>query len=551
MKRTYLKIATFLIPAVILSASAIGAPYTGVGPGQSTIGTGGDYASLHDACEAISSTPLTGGPWEFLILNDLEEPVDSTITQASSEGHEITIRPAPGTTPTVRFTRTQTPLWHSWYFFNAHFTVGARPDRSGRAEYIPTHRITIDGSNIPGGNSRDLNFENVAGEEARTLIRVLGGCETVLVKNVNLTCYGVREIASYVGSGVEFWSKPPGPWGPPSAIISGGVVNCKMIYHGAQKARGINLDNSDLSWGRQDVATAFTASNNEIIGFFSGIVASEFKELNIAGNVIHFNPQIDNSWHSFGLGVRCSWASASTATIERNLIRFDHSDSATGITGLSVLGGRNNRILLNNNIITGDFSGSGNRFGLRCDGLGPGSTVAIFHNSIHLGGTDGNFDSAVLSIQEYTYESGHAGTFLLQNNILHAAMPRSYVLQTSSVLNLDSDYNNLVVGEQSRVALYDNTVIEDLAAWQTQGMDANSISLNPFEPAAPSLGTWAGNPGNSSLLFTSFPGPDYLAPALDDVQVDINGTPRPGPEVLMGAHEIAADDTYVEDWRLY
>ena len=54
----------------IIAPGAHAALYDGNGPGQSTIGEGGDYPSLLAACTTISAAPLTGAAWTFLILND-------------------------------------------------------------------------------------------------------------------------------------------------------------------------------------------------------------------------------------------------------------------------------------------------------------------------------------------------------------------------------------------------------------------------------------------------------------------------------------------------
>jgi hypothetical protein len=119
-------------PTVTLELSGLGlaerstvayGPYDGYGPGESTIGAGGDYESLFDACMDVNELPLTGGDWTFRIVSDLFEEYNSYLGQPDTNGNLITFRPALNTSATVTFTTT-TWARYSGESAEGHFLLG-------------------------------------------------------------------------------------------------------------------------------------------------------------------------------------------------------------------------------------------------------------------------------------------------------------------------------------------------------------------------------------------------------------------------------------------
>jgi hypothetical protein len=92
----------------------------------------------------------------------------------------------------------------------------------------------------------------------------------------------------------------------------------------------------------------------------------------------------------------------------------------------------------------------------------------------------------------------------------------------------------------------------------TTGQDMNSVSVNPFEPVSPGLGTWTragagpdGGPAVADLHFSNYPGSVYLAPRIDGLDTDIDGDPRPEAMVIIGADEVPHHRSHVDGWGIY
>lgn len=563
-----------LISAGVLS-NASAALYDGNGPGESTIGTGGDYASLYDACEAISAASLTGGDWDFLILNDLDESLNSSITQTESSSHTITLRPAPGVDATVTFTTTypQPPIRTV-----GHLTVGAKTvyvNSQTTLTYIQTHNITIDGSNTPGDTTQNLTFKNLAGDGARTLIGVMGHCDNITVKNCKLDSYGTYGTGSGAPyslpvAGVDFVQRDLGLGmnAPLAEVQNGGLVqNCEMRKLGNFAAIGVSLNCRGVQtpYFPNRASDSFTVSDNTITSFSLGIRTMGAQTLVIADNTIRPGP---GGPYAIGMHLQPAVAIGSVSYVSGNTITFPKLIQSARLSGIHTRElNSQSETFLDNNVIAGDFSrGTAYTFAPYAYGVlsevEADSTVTLRHNSIAMHGTNivpnltagfhlGGFEAIPLA----SY-----GKAILRNNIVRVGLPMTVAIRTEGTsATIDSDYNDLFaipgsyIGRCEQFPRHEPNP-ETLSWWQAvSGQDTHSSNIDPYVPAGTGLGTWIG-PADSDLAnlhFTAYPGPDYLAPALAEVPADIDGDSRSGELAVMGADTMAIPATRVDEWGLY
>lgn len=558
--------AACLLSALALPVLAL--PYNGAGPGESTIGVGGDYPSLAAACAAIGTAPLTGGDWTFLILNDLTEPQNSSIVQADTGGHTITFRPAPGVQAVITFSNSNPqPSLRTI----GHITVGADRklvDGAVHLIHTPTHNIVIDGSNAPGGTTRHLKLKNTAGPGARTLIGVMGDCHNITVKNCHLESYGAyAESGALAVAGVEYApNRQAGLSGPAHVPQNGLVQNCKIqnFANTPTAAVAVNRPISNFT-----TADQFTFPDNTITSSTTGLEIYCVKNLAVQRNdfQIDCSPAASNV-NLLNAGIMAHpVAKGARMVISRNRVSLANAGKvakADGIVTRELL--TECETLLENNIVTGDFtrtstSPSGTDYhGIRSEAKS-GSTVTLHHNSIAMHGTPVVFNSSAgFLLAPIDAGSSQYGRAILRNNIIRAGMKECVAVQTNgNSSSIDSDFNDLFAVSGAIVGRLGYPPVVgpdpgDLATWQTRsGQDLNSSNLDPYVPAVAGLGTWVGPAGaaDADLHFSAYPGPNYRAPALATVTEDFDGNARPGPLVVMGADEMPHASTRVDEWALH
>jgi len=568
VRKVYFILSLVLALCIVANSSSHAAIYTGTGPGESTIGTGGDYASLNAACEAINNQPLNGGDWTFLILNDLDEPANPSILQDELHGNRITLRPAPGTSSTVTFTTTSVQSSFRTY---GHLTIGAAVYRVPGA-YIrvfkPTHNFIIDGCNVVGGTERNLTFRNIAGAGARTLIAVQGNCDNFTLKNCNLTANGVYQNAANLAygptAGIDFVSNIP--LSTASAIADYPTVeNCFMQYLGTDAAAAISINTAATIITKDTITSAPVISDNHIVGHARGIHVIFPNDAVIARNRIEIPPITPNPYSA--LGIYAYPSLNSRVAITSNTITFPNASIQAGWEGIAYAcwdGG--SFATISNNSISGMRSlgaapSKSNivRYGIRAD-VHKDSTATLSHNSIDMYQSPGDLNvvpfAAAVHLGGLPAGGDNArGLAILRNNILRTTMRNRFAI-TSYLTSptLSSNYNNLFVGPESYYGQKAATWFTTLTAWQAaMGLDQNSISQDPYVSAGPGFGTWAGpmDSAAADLHFTSYPGPLYLAPPLFDVTHDIDGDVRNPTAVVIGADEMEHPNAAVDHWSIY
>lgn len=237
MNQTILRTVTFcksgiLLLALLISASplSLAAPFTGVGPGSSTVGSGGEYATLADAMTAVRTVgSLTGGNWIFYIVSNITETTDAHVG-ANLGTNSITIKPATGVTATINYSSASSSG------LGQHFSIG----RIVGPTNIKTDNFIIDGSNTIGGTSQDLTFTSTA----RRTFGIHGDSDNFQIKNCILPTG--FQITAYAGGLIP---------------NNGQVTNCTFNTNVLDTNLGVSGTNIPSGWTWSDCTFNQTAGN--------------------------------------------------------------------------------------------------------------------------------------------------------------------------------------------------------------------------------------------------------------------------------------------------
>ncbi|MBN1902191.1 hypothetical protein JW926_12775, partial [Candidatus Sumerlaeota bacterium] len=165
---------------------------------------GGDYTSLLQAAQDFNAyAGGCTGDWSLFIKSNLTEPVNVPFGNKTN-GYIVTIKPFTGATPIITFTcPTKNPGWEG------HLVIGSN-DLTTDGDSITTEGmslVVIDGSNTPGGTSRDLTITNTGTNASvnSILAHFVGKTENCIVKN----CRIINNCSGNSGEsiGVEFSSR--------------------------------------------------------------------------------------------------------------------------------------------------------------------------------------------------------------------------------------------------------------------------------------------------------------------------------------------------------
>ncbi|MBU1720234.1 MAG: hypothetical protein KKA07_14300, partial [Bacteroidetes bacterium] len=156
--------------------------------GTWTIGTTGDWPTLYDAFGDIGYNGISGNLTLLLEDETYTETNGVTIDLVpnSSPSRRITIKPAIGITPEIYF-----------------------DDLYGLILRASTY-LTIDGSNIEGGTTRDLEIKNISGTSFDIIEYAMNGpgCQYNVLKNCKITGNSMTMPASrgivFTGEGHHF-----------------------------------------------------------------------------------------------------------------------------------------------------------------------------------------------------------------------------------------------------------------------------------------------------------------------------------------------------------
>lgn len=481
--------------------------------GTFQVGAGGDYATLTAAMSDLVNYELTCPVvFELTDASYTAEtvPVIFQPIAGASATNTITVRPAAGVSPTISGAGT------------AIFKF------EGGQYYI------IDGSNVPGGSSRNLTIENTSASTSTATIWISSqgagqGSSNNTVKNCHIKG-GDNTITSIIGifiGGTTISTSGTGADNDGITIENNRIsrVYYGLIAHGLPSVGELDdlvVRNNTLG---ADVDTEYVTGYGMRFQSINGAV--------ISGNEI-YNMIYNGSKYGIYTGT----------TIANSLFHNNHIH-AMGQTNTtasyyciamyfsSTTGTVNNQI--SNNLIydlymygsTSNFYGP---IGIRIVG---GNSYKVWHNSISLSGTFGSPTAGVYS--HCLFISTATSNIDVRNNIFSNTLtgvdPKAYTVYTPSSTTFTPINYNDYYSTGAAIGYY-GAEVTDFMAWQAAtGQDWNSRNLNP------------GFVSPTNLIPTN-PGLNNAGQYIAQVSKDFAGANRTNPPD-MGAYEFGADPVLV------
>jgi len=477
----------------------VGSPLSG----EKTVGPGGRYATISDAILDLRSAGLNA-PVTLKLLSNVtdstaiysEPPLlfDTSIVGLSST-NTITIKPTTGVNATIQISSTPTDPY------------GIRINKvSG---------ITIDGSNIVDGTTRNLTIET-------------GGQ------------YGIWISGGGYGTGGFAVTKPAKYNTVKNVIIKNGASSVQDVsqFYGVYM-----IGRSDLTGAPRDSFN--TVRNCEISNFGqAGISVKNNSNPTLENNAIHDWTQANSAMSIYGIYT----TTGVTDVVIRNNKIYNLYNQVNGgtVIGIENGGGSGSRAQVNNNMV----------YEIRSIGSGsnPNSTRGIFgssagnsddkyyHNSVFLygGSQSTSFSATNRSVcLEVIGNNMQVKNNVLINQMTHSGdveAGKSYAVYLGIATNFVSDYNDLwgtgtkfYVGYNSNYSgSKDRKTLVDWQSTFTQPQDTNSVSSDPKFIAADNLHIQP-NPVRSVV--------ESWAPPISGITTDIDGDVRNVSAVDIGADE--------------
>jgi len=489
MKHTFLKVAV-VATVLCLTLPGYAKKYSDdpAGQGTSTVGTGGDYASILEASLDFNTTAATGS-WTLEILNDLTETAPVFFGKTVDESYTNTIKPAAGTNPIVTFTTSSTTLAGNLVFGASFNTI---------SDLIPTNNFIVDGSNN-GTNSRNLTLTNTSTSNSAWVytVRVYGDCDNFTIKNCNV--YNRTTTVNF-SSAIGFCSRVTTgatiALHPDNAKVQNCYVVASTILNGSSAAITFEASGT-LPTG--SVATGLEITNcfvqtynmpreifiNNAVG--QGVISSNtvrgYLPTGVSVGLWPINVNGSNNLDNF--------------VISNNVIDemiTGRTSAGDGIIAMNLNGkaggnGTVGKFYVYNNTISGyNLNGTPNALGVKVTGIRHYSTSEgfyVFNNSINVPNL-GNW-TGLANCYAIGFESGaYAGPAVVKNNIIRinnnrfVAIAKYNSTLTTAVV---SDYNDIVTLSGSSVGRFGSTYYGDLASWQAiplANLDANTQTINPM-----------------------------------------------------------------------
>ena len=456
MKRLLLLVAVTLVAQAAFAQALSGTYYIPQGANPQ------GFATLSEACFAVTTNGLSGNT---VFLLDADNMVSDSVALRRSDLSDtktLTIRPNTGRNVTLTIkTSSYSPI-----------NVA-----NGAIVIDNTSFVTIDGSNTPGGNTKNLTIIDSATATDDGPIMIGGNSDFVTLKNFNLymsanNFEGIEQDGDPVagtsdnllidnleiGTATVCCSDGVALWGnDASAVTNATVKNC-TIY-----ARRRGITTYYISKNLYENNTIYITNARADRGFYCGVY--------ITGDN---GTQSDTTW-----------------IVGNKILKLDLNTTASGTTryasGVIMYGYASTVNIVNNFIATNSKQvGTTNQnkvYGIAFGGFWGGGTCNIFYNTIVVNADTLTGYRACIGIDSTSW-TPTAFTTNIKNNILvnEQNVSKGYgLLLWSPLATITSDYNNIKVGSSAYAGNYQGTLCATLADWQTasfQDLSSKSVAVN-------------------------------------------------------------------------
>jgi hypothetical protein len=486
---------TILFFSLIVSSS-----FAQVSMVSTNIPTPTNYPSLGTALLAINNGLQTGVIVITITANTNEtfEPILDKSGNNNANYSSILIKPAPGTNPVIKGNFTFNPTYPLFYC-------------DGGAN------VTIDGSNTPGGSTRNLTLEH-----AQTVLYLTSGVTNSVFRNCIIKSSS-PQAAVHIGSGSNNSYNiienneimGIGTNGPSLGIwnIGGDLPN-----------KGNIIRNNKISDFRR---AGFQDGNQTLLMGYSDSTIIE-------GNEFFMNATA----FDYLSAIRLQGASITNMQIRNN--RIHSLKSTVGVSGIEILNAIS--VNVNNNMISLDNDNHPTDVYGVFQNAANGSSIKVFFNTINIYGSTSGTSLSAAFYKTLSSQGDQVVNNIFTNSRLSSGPLGQYaillrILGSGSVF---SNYNNLVSTGNARNFVSGNvntgfyTNFSSLSDWQSSSQqDVNSISRPPVFVSATDLHLVLAQ--NSSLENQGIP--------ITGINTDYDGDPRNATSPDMGADEISSTCT--------
>lgn len=464
-------------------------------PQRTTDGEG--FISLHQAIHYVNTFGLTSAT-NLYITDDLDETSNELKIDRDdlTEITGLTIKPVSGETPTIE-------VWGG---------------SGGDGIWINnTDYVTIDGSNSPGGDTRDLTITS-ADTTFSALIYTYGTTNTTIANS----------ILTYTGGSVSVSGIVTNESGP-NGTIGLAVINNQIGSENGDFQNGVGL------WGTSSVmADGSTVSGNRIHATYRGVTTWWSLNNTIMNNTVSIDsPRADRSRYA---AIYLALNGGKTVVTGNEIVglQINRTTTAGFAAGILFNASLDTVLVANNMIAVDNFANVGaatgnDVYGIAFDNAAGNSVNSIYHNSVRIGSSDETGIHAGFGAHQ---EIATAQTWNLRNNIFvsdqDAANANAIYWPIDSNAQLNTDYNNYFVsGASANLGLYNTTNAATLADWQTaSGVDANSSEVEVEFVSTTDLRLTGSSVGDLNLAGTP-----------SSILTDIDGTTRSSVAPYKGAFE--------------
>ena len=470
------------------------------------------FASLGEATSAINEAGLASAT-TFYISADLDET--GNVIKISRDGltemSGLTIKPAPGVSPTI--------------------TVAANNSADDENENVGflilnSDWITIDGSNEPGGDTRDLTItssdEMIGGNG---LVSVYGGSANNTIKNTNITYTGTATATAGIRA-------------RRNNADTGGIVNL-MLENNTVGSESNPFGDGLRLWGTAANPNNTSAIDNDIYANHRGITTFWNLDNVYDGNSIWIvNPREDQGFYA---GIYLVLTSGETL-IQNNefkalaVNRTESSAYAGGIVFNATLGPH---MVINNTFAVPTFENTGaatgnSAYGIVLNNAAGDSDNMIYHNTFRMSSSSESGRLAAIGIE--TVESS-AQTWSFLNNLytVEHDVSDAFAYYWPATETFESDYNNYDMAASAAVAQFGTDRFDTLTDWSGQGTDANSSEADVEYVSATDLRLTGTSIGNNDLAGTP------LAAVTTDIDGDTRSELAPYKGAFEGDVELTGD----------
>lgn len=455
------------------------------------------FISLYQAIHYVNTFGLSSAT-NLYIADDLDETSNELKIDRDdlTEFTGLTIKPVSGETPTIE-------VWGG---------------SGGDGIWINnTDYVTIDGSNSPGGDTRDLTITS-ADTTFSALIYTYGTTNTMIANS----------ILTYTGGSVSVSGIVTNESGP-NGTIGLAVINNQIGSENGDFQNGVGL------WGTSSVmADGSTVSGNRIHATYRGVTTWWSLNNTIMNNTVSIDsPRADRSRYA---GIYLALNGGQTVVTGNEIVglQINRTTTAGFAAGILFNASLDTVLVANNMIAVDNFANIGaavgnDVYGIAFDNAAGNSVNSIYHNSVRIGSSDETGIHAGFGAHQ---ETATAQTWNLRNNIFVSDQDdvnaNAIYWPIDSNAQLDADFNNYFVsGTSANLGLYNTTNAATLADWQTaSGVDANSSEVEVEFVSTTDL-----------RLTGSSVGDDNLAGTPSSILTDIDGTTRSSLAPYKGAFE--------------